>query len=60
MLAEANSVITGVTTALAEFSPANLSTVLVAGLGVAVPLVIGWFAYRFIYNKAKGALKSGK
>lgn len=60
MLAEANTVITGVTTALADFSPANLSAVLVAGLGIAVPLVLGWFAFRFIYRKAKGALKSGK
>lgn len=60
MLAEANTVITGVTAALSEFSTANLSEVLVAGLGIAVPLVLGWFAFRFIYRKAKGALKSGK
>lgn len=48
-----------VVTALADFSPTNLLEVIVAGLGVAVPLVLAWFAYRFIYKKAKGALKRG-
>lgn len=48
-----------VVTALADFSPINLLEVIVAGLGVAVPLVLAWFAYRFIYKKAKGALKRG-
>lgn len=48
-----------VVTALADFSPANLLDVIVAGLGIAVPLVLAWFAYRFIYKKAKGALKRG-
>lgn len=55
-----NAVITGVTTALADFSVSNLSGVIVAGLGVAVPLILGWFAFRFIYGKAKAALKRGK
>lgn len=60
MFADANAVVTGVTGALADFSPANLSEVIVAGLGIAVPLVLGWFAFGFIYRKAKGALKFGK
>lgn len=55
----ASGVITGVTGALADFNTANLTLVIVAGLGIAVPLVLGWFAYRWIYKKAKGALKRG-
>ena len=54
------SVITSVTGALADFSAANIGKVLVAGLGIAVPLVLSWFAFRWIYGKAKGALKKGK
>ena len=38
---------------------ANVASVIVAGLGVAVPLVLVWFAFRFIYRKAKVALKRG-
>lgn len=52
--------ITAVTTALADFSPSSVGEVLVAGLGIAVPLVLTWFAFRWIYNKAKGALKGGR
>lgn len=48
-----------VTTALAGFSVDNLLTVITAGLGIAVPLVLTWFAFRWIYKKAKGALKRG-
>lgn len=51
---------TAVTGALADFSTTSLSTVIVAGLGVAIPLVIAWFAYRFIKGKAiKGLTKGG-
>lgn len=52
--------ITGVTGALSEFSVANLVLVIAAGLGIAVPLILAWFAFRWIFKKAKGALKSGK
>lgn len=52
--------ITAITGALSDFSAANVGSVIVAGLGVAVPLVLVWFAFRFIYSKAKGALKRGK
>ena len=48
-----------VTAALASFSVDNLMTVITAGLGIAVPLVLAWFAFRWIYKKAKGALKRG-
>lgn len=48
-----------VTAALAGFSVDNLMTVITAGLGIAVPLVLAWFAFRWIYKKAKGALKRG-
>lgn len=50
---------TKVTAALASFSVDNLMTVITAGLGIAVPLVLAWFAFRWIYKKAKGALKRG-
>lgn len=48
-----------ITGALSDFSVANVASVIVAGLGVAVPLVLVWFAFRFIYRKAKVALKRG-
>lgn len=56
---EGNAMITAVTTALSDFSVTNLSSVITAGLGIAVPLVLAWFAFRWIYKKAKGALKRG-
>lgn len=51
--------ITSITGALTDFSTTNVASVIVAGLGVAVPLVLVWFSFRFIYRKAKGALKRG-
>lgn len=51
--------ITTITGALTDFSTTNLSSVIVAGLGIAIPLVLGWFAFRWIYGKVKGALKRG-
>ena len=51
--------ITSITGALTEFSTANVVSIIVAGLGVAVPLVLVWFAFRFIYRKAKVALRRG-
>lgn len=46
--------------ALTDFTTANLSTVLVAGVGVAASLVVAWFAYRFIIRKVSGAMKKGR
>ena len=51
--------ITSITGALTDFSGTNVTAVIVAGLGIAVPLVLVWFAFRWIYRKAKGALKRG-
>lgn len=51
--------ITSITGALGDFSSANLGKVIVAGLGLAVPLVLAWFGFRWIYGKVKGALKRG-
>lgn len=53
------SAITSITGALTDFSGTNVTAVIVAGLGIAVPLVLVWFAFRWIYRKAKGALKRG-
>lgn len=51
--------ITAITGALSDFSTTNVVQVIVAGLGIAVPLVLIWFAFRWVYRKAKGALKGG-
>lgn len=59
-MAEAmTALISSITGALTDFSTANLGSVIVAALGIAVPLVLGWFAFRFIYGKAKKALRKG-
>lgn len=52
-----SSFITQITGALGDFSATNVGTIIVAGLGIAVPLVLVWFAFRWIYRKAKGGLK---
>lgn len=46
--------------ALTDFTTGNLSTVLVAGVGVSAGLVVAWFAYRFIIRKVSGAMKKGR
>lgn len=51
--------ISSITGALTSFSAANVAEIIVAALGIAVPLVLVWFAFRFIYKKAKGGLKRG-
>lgn len=51
--------ISSITGALTDFTASNLVLVIAAGLGIAVPLVLAWFAFRWIYKKAKGALKRG-
>lgn len=51
--------ISSITGALTDFSTANVVSVIVAGLGIAVPLVLVWFAFRFIFKKAKVALRRG-
>lgn len=51
--------IASITGSLTAFTASNLMLVIAAGLGIAVPLVLAWFAFRWIYKKAKGALKRG-
>lgn len=55
-----STAITAITGALSDFSTANVTSVIVAGLTIAVPLVLVWFAFRWIYRKAKGGLKGGR
>lgn len=57
---DTSSFLESITGALADFSIANLSTVLIAGIGIAGGLVLAWFGYRFVVRKASGALKKGK
>lgn len=45
---------------LTDFTSGNLGTILVAGLGVSVTLVLAWFAYRWVVKKVSGAMKKGK
>lgn len=52
-------IISTVTAALSGLSVSALGEVIAAGLGLAVPLVVGWFAFRWIYSKLKGAFKRG-
>lgn len=52
--------ITSITGALGDFTTGNLSTILVAALGLTAVLAIAWFAYRFIVRKVSGAMKTGK
>lgn len=52
--------LTSITGGLADFSVANLSIVLVAGLTAASTPVLAWFAYRFVKGKVVKALTRGK
>lgn len=49
----------GIVSALGAFNTTNLLSVITAALGIAIPLVLLWFAFRWIYSKAKAALKKG-
>lgn len=58
---DVSTAITGLTSNITSvINTTNLVTIIGAGLAIAVPLVVTWFAFRFVYNKAKGALKRGK
>lgn len=56
-VSEMNTAVTG---ALSDLNVTNLASIIVAGLAIAVPLVLAWFAFRWVYRKAKGGLKSGR
>lgn len=51
--------ITSITGALSDFTTGNLSTILVAALGLTAGLAICWFAYRFIVRKVKKGITKG-
>lgn len=38
----------------------NLGTVIAAGLTIAVTLILGWFAFRWIWGKVKKAFLAGR
>lgn len=42
-----------------QFTAANIATVFVGALGVALPLIATWFGIRFVYKRAKSAFKKG-
>lgn len=63
LMAETNdlsSFITGITGALSDFTTGNLSTILVAALGITAIIAVAWFAYRWITKKVSGAFKKGR
>lgn len=51
--------ISQITGALGDFSVSNILMVLVAALGIAVPLILIWFAFRKIFAWAKAAFYGG-
>lgn len=57
---ELSTFITSITGALGDFTTQNLSTILVAALGLTAGIAIAWFAYRFITRKVKSAITKGK
>ena len=61
---EAESISTFITTVTAPMEAtltlANLGSVIAAGLGIAVTFVLGWFAFRWIWGKAKKAFLGGR
>lgn len=52
--------ITAITGALTDFSTSNLSTILVAALGITVVLAIAWFGYRWITRHVAKAMTKGR
>lgn len=49
-----------ITTMFSDYNPFNVLTIVGAGIAIAVPLVLVWFAIRFIIRKVSGALKKGR
>lgn len=52
--------LTSIKSGLADFSTGNLGKVLLAGIGVAAPLFLAWFGYRFVKRRATSAVTKGK
>lgn len=57
---DVSSMLTSVETAMADFSVANLTSIFVKGIGVAVGLSIFWFAGRYLVRKIMGAFRRGR
>lgn len=52
--------ITSITGGLADLSVVNLGKVLLAGVGIAVPLVLAWFGFRWVKRKVMAAITKGR
>ena len=57
---DVTSLTSSVTTMLKDFTTSNLFSIISSALAIAVPLIIGWFIFRYLYRTAKGALRKGK
>lgn len=57
---DVSTLTSSVTTMLKDFTTTNLFSIIAAALAIAVPLIIGWFIFRYLYRTAKGALRRGK
>lgn len=55
-----DSALTAITGAMGDFSAANIVKIITSGLAIAIPLVLLWFGFRWIYRKVKGAAKGGR
>lgn len=55
----ADNGVSAIVGALSDFSIASITPYVTAALGIAVPLILFWFGFRFIFKKGKGALKRG-
>ena len=44
---------------LGAFNIGNVLVIVGAAIGLAIPLVIGWFAINYIKRKVSGAMKGG-
>lgn len=53
-------IVSGMTTGLADLTPANIMTIVSGGLAITVPLFLVWFGIRWIRNRASKALTKGK
>lgn len=52
-----DSALAAITGSMGEFSAANVVKIITSGLAIAIPLVLLWFGFRWIYGKVKGAAK---
>ena len=57
---DVDALIKGVTGSLSDFSTANLTKIIVAGVGIAAGLVLLWFGFNYVRRKLMGALRKGK